>query len=112
MRCPRNEPDSRTQGILEKGGYFESALPWAFPEIAIELRRFLKIGEEEDKMMIDVLLARSEEVRRIIRNGVEAESEEGRVMLTTKNDLIWLKSARGSKQDHADIEKLKDDEDR
>lgn len=42
---------------------------------------------------------------------VEAESEEGRVMLANKNDLILLKRRRDSKQDQADIEKLENDKD-
>lgn len=32
-------------------------------------------------------------------------------MLANKNDLIWLKRARDSKQDQADIEKLENDKD-
>ena len=42
---------------------------------------------------------------------MEAESEEGKVMLANKKDLIWLKKARDSKQDQADIEKLTNDKD-
>ena len=102
----------RTKGILEKDGYFESASPWTFRNVAIELHRFLKVVDEEDEMLIDILVAKDEEVRRIIRNAVEAESEEGRVMLANKQDLIWLKRTRDSKQDQADIEKLEDDKDR
>jgi hypothetical protein len=102
----------KTKGILERDGYFESASPWTFPEVAIELRRFLKVSGEEDEMLIDILVAREEEVRSIIRNAVEAESEQGRIMLVNKRDLIWLKKTRDSKQDQADIEKLEDDKDR
>jgi hypothetical protein len=102
----------KTKGILERDGYFESASPWTFPEVAIELHRFLKVAGEEDEMLIDILLANDEEVRSIIRNAVEAESEQGRVMLVNKRDLIWLKKTRDSKQDQADIERLEDDKDR
>ena len=49
---------------------------------------------------------------KVIQNAVEAESEEGRIMLANKRDLIWLKRTRDSKQDQADIEKLEDDKDR
>jgi len=101
----------KIKGILEKDGYFESASPWAFRNVAIELHRFLKVVNEEDEMLIDILVAKGEEVREVIRNAVEAESEEGRVMLANKNDLIWLKKARNSKQDQADIEKLENDKD-
>ena len=62
-------------------------------------------------MLIDILVARNDQVKNIIRNAIEAESEEGRVMLVNKRDLIWLKRARGSKQDRADIEKLEDEKD-
>jgi hypothetical protein len=99
------------KGILEKNGYFESASPWTFRNVAIELHRFLKVVDEEDEMLIDILLAKDEGTRKVIQNAVEAESEEGRVMLVTKKDLIWLKKARDSKQDQADIEKLENDKD-
>lgn len=101
----------QVKGILEKDGYFESASPWTFSNVAIELHRFLKVVNEEDEMLIDILVAGDEEIRKVIRNAVEAESEEGRVMLANKKDLIWLKKTRDSKQDQADIEKLKDDKD-
>ena len=102
------EDFEKAKGILEKDGYFESASPWTFRNVAIELHRFLKVNEE-DEMLIDILVAKDEEVRRIIQNAVEAESEEGRVMLANKKDLIWLKRSRDSKQDQADIEKLEDE---
>jgi hypothetical protein len=102
----------KSKGLLEKDGYFESALPWTFRNVAIELHRFLKTIAPEDDMMIDILVAKDEEVRRIIQNAVNAESEEGRVMLADKKDLIWLKRSRDSKQDQADIERLEDDKDR
>ena len=94
----------KTKGILDQPGYFESSSPRTFPNVAIELHRFLKVGQEEDEMLIDILLAMNEEVRRITRNALAAESEEGRVMLANKRDLIWLKRRRDSKQDQADIE--------
>ena len=103
------EDFEKTRDILEKDGYFESASPRTFPEVAIELHRFLKVTGEHDEMLIDVLVAKNEEVRRIIRNAVEAESEEGSVKLANKRDLIWLKRTRDSKQDQADIEALEDD---
>ncbi|MHC1741737.1 MAG: hypothetical protein AB9873_01745 [Syntrophobacteraceae bacterium] len=44
-----------------------------------------------------------------LEQGLSGQRRSG---LATKHDLIWLKSARGSKQDQADIEKLEDDKDR
>jgi len=105
------EDFDKVKSILEKDGYFESASPWAFQNVAIELHRFLKVTNEEDEMLIDILVAKDEEVRKVIQNAVEAESEEGRVLLANKKDLIWLKKTRDSKQDQADIEKLENDKD-
>ena len=110
-----SEDFDKAKGVVEKYGYFESASPWTFPNVAIELHRFLKVvneENEEDEMLIDILVAGNEEVRNIIRNAVEAESEDGKVMLANKRDLIWLKRRRDSKQDQADIEKLEDEKDR
>ncbi len=98
----------RAKAILEKDGYFESASPWTFRNVAIELHRFLKVTPE-DEMMIDILIAKDDEVKRIIEDALEADSEEGRVMVANKKDLIWLKRTRDSKQDQADIEKLEDE---
>jgi hypothetical protein len=106
------EDFEETKGVLEKMGYFESAEPWTFRNVAIELHRFLKIESPEDEMMIDILTAKDDAVRRIIRDALEAESEEGSVMVANRKDLIWLKRARGSKQDQVDIEKLENEENR
>jgi hypothetical protein len=100
------------KGILEKEGYFESAEPWTFRNVAIESHRFLKVLGPEDEMMIDILVANDDEVRRIVQDAVEADSEEGRVMVANKKDLIWLKRTRDSKQDQADIEKLENEKNR
>jgi len=105
------EDFDKVKSILEKDGFFESASPWTFRNVAIELHRFLKVTNEEDEMLIDILVAKDEEVRKVIQNAVQAESEEGRVMLANRKDLIWLKKTRDSKQDQADIEKLKNDKD-
>ncbi len=106
-----SEDFDAAKGILEKDGYFESATPWIFQNVSIELHRFLKVIAPEDEMLIDILVVKGEEIRRIIKDAVEAESEEGKVMLASKKDLIWLKRMRNSKQDQADIEKLEDDKD-
>lgn len=106
-----SEDYGKIKGILEKEGYFESASPRTFRSVPIELHRFLKVAEE-DEMIIDVLVAQAEEVRRIIRDAVDAESDEGRAKIASRKDLIWLKRMRDSKQDQADIGKLEDEENR
>ncbi len=101
----------KVKGILEKDGYLATAPPWTFRNVAIELHRFLKVVTPEDDLLIDILVAKDEEVAKIIQEALEAESEEGRVMLATKKDLIRLKRARNSKQDQVDIEKLENEKD-
>ena len=105
------EDYQKAKTVLEKEGYFESAAPRTFRNVAIELHRFLKVTPE-DEMMIDILVAKDETVRRIIQDAVQAESEEGKVWLANKKDLVWLKRSRGSKQDQADIETLEDEKNR
>jgi len=105
-----SEDYDKVKGILEKKGYFESASPWTFARVPIELHRFLKVIEE-DEMIVDILVATTEEVRTIIQDSVEAESEEGSIKIASRKDLIWLKRMRDSKQDQADIEKLEDEKD-
>lgn len=106
-----SEDYEKTKGILEKDGYFESVSPWKFGEARIELHRFLKV-RDKDEMIIDILIAGNEEAKGIIRDSVEAESEEGKIRIANRKDLIWLKRMRDSKQDRADIEKLEHEEDR
>jgi hypothetical protein len=106
------EDFEKTRSILEKEGYSETASPWTFRSVAIELHRFLKAVDPEDELMIDILVARDDQVRKIVQEAVGAESEEGRVMVANKKDLIWLKRLRDSKQDQADIEKLENEENR
>jgi hypothetical protein len=96
--------------VLEDKRYFESASPWTFQKIAITLHRFLK-SDEEEEMIIDLLLAESGESKKIIQNAVKAEAAEGTVRIAERNDLIWLKRIRDSKQDQADIERLISDPD-
>ncbi|GAB4343750.1 MAG: hypothetical protein Kow0099_22550 [Candidatus Abyssubacteria bacterium] len=99
----------KTKNILEKVGYFESITPLKFEKPPVELYRFYK-SRAEDEMIIDILLARTDEVRRIITDSVEAESEEATVRIASRKDPIWRKKLRDSKQDRADIEKLEDEE--
>ncbi|MBN1847988.1 MAG: hypothetical protein JW932_05330 [Deltaproteobacteria bacterium] len=65
----------------------------------------------KDEMLIDILVPKSDEIREIISNALEAESEEGKVIIADKKDLIFLKKGRSSKQDQADIEKLENEKD-
>ena len=94
--------------LLKEKGYFESSESWTFQKIEITLHRFIKIVDE-DHMIIDALVPSLNIAKRIIMNSVIAESENGQVRIASKQDIIWLKSFRNSKQDQADIERLKND---
>ena len=97
--------------ILKKEGYFVSTSPWTFQKAGLTLHRFLKIKDEEE-MIIDVLIPETDRYKEIILNAIEAESDEGKVRIATKKDLIWLKRIRNSKQDQVDIENLENEENR
>ena len=95
--------------LVEKRGYFESAEPWRFQKIDMTLHRFMKVAGE-DHLILDALVPEPAVGRRIIENAVVAESEHGKVWIASREDLIWLKSLRNSKQDQVDIERLRNDE--
>jgi hypothetical protein len=95
--------------FLLNEGYFESAEPWTFSNVAIELHRFLKPAPPDDQMMIDILVANDDCVAKIIDDALEAESDQGSVRVANKEALIWLKRTRNSKQDQADIESLENE---
>ena len=101
---------SRFKKLIELKGYFESAEPWTFQKIAITMHRFMKV-DGEDSIIIDALVPSATIAQKIIDNCVAAESENGTVRLASRQDLIWLKSFRNSKQDQADIERLQNDKD-
>ena len=95
---------------LKREGYFKSSAPWTFKDSSLTLHRFLKV-EDLDEMIVDVLVAGDDRHQEIIANALEAESAgTGRVRVASKNDLIWLKRQRNSKQDQADIARLEDEE--
>lgn len=97
--------------ILGKEGYAESAAPRMFRNVPIALHRFLKAVGGDD-MIVDLLASDSEEVRAIIEDALEAESDDGSIRIASRQGLIWLKRKRDSAQDRADIEKLEHGKDR
>lgn len=94
--------------ILKKMGYIFEAATWTFKNTNITLHRLTKI-EGEDSLSIDLLEGNEERHREIIKNAVIDETEFGRVYIANREDLIWLKRFRNSKQDLADIEALEND---
>ena len=93
-------------GIMAREGYLESAQPWTFRESRLTLHRFMKVQDGDD-MVVDVLVAGTDRHLAIIDNALQAESEGmGTLRVARKDDLMWPKSARNSKQDQADIARL------
>ncbi len=101
------EDMEKLKKILSKQGYVESTAPWTFKEVDMTLYRFIKIDEKEH-LQLDVLTANEKRSRQIIKNALEAESEQGIIRVAKKEDLIWMKQPRNSDQDKVDIKKLKD----
>ena len=105
-----NEKDfENIKNILEKEGYYESAKPWKFTKIDITLRRFVKI-KDENISIFDLLIPSKKIWEKIFKNANIGIYDDLEVKIISKKDLIWLKSIRNSKQDLADIEKLKNEE--
>ena len=100
------EDMEKLKKLLSKEGYVESTTPWTFKKVDMTLHRFIKI-EEKEHLQLDVLTANEKRSRRIIKNALEARSEQGIIRVAKKEDLIWMKQQRNSDQDKVDIKKLK-----
>ena len=98
----------KIKDVLERDGYFESTSPRTFKNTELTMHRFMKIVDG-DEMLIDVLVSGTERHSEIVAKAIDAESAEVKVKLASKEDLIWLKRFRNSKQDQADIEGLEDE---
>ena len=99
----------RVKSILKKMGYIFEADTFTFKNTNITLHRLTKI-EGEDSLSIDLLEGSEERHRKIITNAVVDLTEYGPVSIANREDLIWLKRFRNSKQDIADIEALENDQ--
>jgi hypothetical protein len=96
------------KSVLKKMGYTFEAAPWTFRNTNITLHRLTKI-EGEDSLTIDLLIGNEEKHKEIIKNAVVEETEYGLTCIASREDLIWMKRIRNSKQDIADIEALEND---
>jgi hypothetical protein len=97
---------------LDRLGYEETAEPWILTNTTLTLRRFLKV-DSQDELMVDILVAKTDQHFRAIQDAVLAESSRGMVPVATKRDIIWMKRSRSSNQDCVDILELEaNDEDR
>ena len=88
--------------------YTSEANPWTFKNTNITLHRLTKI-EGEDSLTIDLLVGNEGRHKEIIENAIVEETEYGLTCIASREDLIWMKRFRNSKQDIADIEALEND---
>ena len=96
--------------ILKKLGYKVEALPWTFKNTDMTLHRLTKfVGE--DSLSIDMLVGNENKHKQIVENAITENTEYGQVRIAAKEDLIWMKKIRNSKQDIADIEALENEQD-
>jgi Nucleotidyl transferase AbiEii toxin, Type IV TA system len=100
--------ESRVYDAVAELGYRMKAMPMSFGRGVTEIRRVSKIDREDgDTMMLDLLLVTD------ANRGAWASRERrpwlgGELVVVSREGLIALKSARGSKQDLADIERLEE----
>ncbi len=96
--------------IAKDLGYTIRGKDLSFKNGTIEIRRISKIDPESgDLLPLDFLLVTAE-IQPIWDARVEAEWEDGRLSVVTRDGLIELKRLRNSGQDIADIEALTEGE--
>ena len=95
--------------ILQKLGYLRKENTLPFKKSGLELQRLLK-AVDNDFMVVDLLIAVSNEMANILQNSIEVDFSFGKLKVILKEDLIRMKTLANRPQDIADIEKLKEDE--
>jgi hypothetical protein len=93
-------------------GYFRSAEPWTFAKTNMTLHRFVKPGDDQELIIVDLLIGHEADHERIIHDAVSDESYIGTVKIANREDLIRLKRLRNSEQDQLDIKRLLNEQDR
>jgi len=94
---------------LKDVGYIYESPAWDFKKTPVTLHRLSKI-EGREAMTVDILVSDKKKYKNIIEDAVTEQTEFGEVRIVSREDLVWMKKIRNSKQDIADIEALlKDD---
>lgn len=105
------EDIGKMKSVLKKLGYLFEAIPWTFKNTNITLHRLTKI-EGEETLTVDIMAGNDKRHLEIIQNAVTEETEFGVIRIASREDLIWMKRFKSSKQDIADIEALENDANR
>ncbi len=93
------------KSLLKSEGYIYESPAWDFKKTPVTLHRLSKI-EGMETMTVDILVSKEQKYKDIIENAVTEQTEFGKVRIVSRQDLIWMKKIRNSKQDIADIEAL------
>ena len=98
----------QVQALTRELGYIIIAEPTTFAEGAMETHRVSKKDVETGCWLsLDFMLV-TPEIKKVWDSRKEAEWEEGKLWVISREGLIHLKSLRGSGQDLDDIQKLKE----
>ena len=89
--------------------YSIRGLDMTFAKGAVEIRRVSKIDKQTGRVLSLDLLLVTPEIRPVWESRVEADWEGGILSVVSREGLISLKMMRGSPQDLADIQGLKED---
>jgi len=98
----------RALSIVGELGYTIEAAPMAFADGAVRILRVSKIDpESRDVLTLDLLIV-TPETADVWQSRREVEWEDGTLWVVSREGLIALKRLRGSGQDLADIERLRE----
>ena len=107
----RSESLEAAKGIARNLGYTIEAQPMTFSKGAVEIHRVSKLDPDSGDVLILDLLVVTPQIEGVWISRTEAEWENGKIKVVSREGLITLKSLRNSPQDKADIERLKESED-
>jgi len=102
-------PDEVKSGlkIVQGLGYDIQAKPMKFADGKIIIYRMTKVvSESKDYLSVDFIVV-TEELKPIWEGRKKLKLEDGAIKVVSRQGLIELKQIRGSKQDLADIDRLK-----
>jgi len=95
----------KVREVMHELGYLFESVPWTFQNTKLTVHRFSRFDGEQH-MIVDVMISDEDRYANIVDRAVVAQTAAGPIRFAAKEDLIWLKKFRNSKQDQADIEAI------
>ncbi len=100
---------SQVAEILVNLGYNDKKDPWRFKDNQLQLRRFIKHGDDPDNIsVVDVLEAATSGNLKVLDKAVDIKYADISIKVVTASDLILMKKPQNSDKDKLDIDYLKD----